>query len=229
MGESPVKPFVRKTGQRRHALATSLEAAAHRGGGSAVSGTLPASSLARAEAGTAALPVVQVCPNQTPQGSWQAELALGPADHIIVDGRSAAHAVQQLLAVLPVALAARPQHREGHMMLTIHALHPSGFAVFLQVPCLEEIDATVADLLRRGYRPAAPGDGWPRTPEGVPLCPTHRVPMRQEEQQGETWYAHQMSDPRTGALLSYRGYAGPRSPGWAITAAEEGTGGIWRV
>jgi len=50
---------------------------------------------------------VHVSCNVPPQGSWQAELAFGPADRIIVDGRSATHAVQQLLAILPAALAAR--------------------------------------------------------------------------------------------------------------------------
>ena len=50
---------------------------------------------------------VHVSCNVPPQGSWQAELAFGPADRIIVDGRSATHAVQQLLAIQAVALAAQ--------------------------------------------------------------------------------------------------------------------------
>ena len=51
--------------------------------------------------------VVHISRNETLRGSWQAELTLGPADHIIIDGRSATHAVQELLAILPAALAAR--------------------------------------------------------------------------------------------------------------------------
>ena len=51
--------------------------------------------------------VVHVSRNERLRGSWRAELVFGPADHIIVDGRSATHAVQRLLAILPAALAAR--------------------------------------------------------------------------------------------------------------------------
>lgn len=51
--------------------------------------------------------VVYISRNETLRGSWQAELTLGPADHIIIDGRSATHAVQELLAILPATLAAR--------------------------------------------------------------------------------------------------------------------------
>ncbi len=107
--------------------------------------------------------IVHMSCNETPRGSWRAELTVGPADRIIVDGRSAVHAVQQLLAVLPAALAARLQQSQEHTMPTIQAFHPSGCAVFLQVPCLEEVDAAIADLLRRGYLLAAPGassPGW---------------------------------------------------------------------
>lgn len=176
---------------------------------------------------------VQVSCNAPPRGSWQAECALAPHDRIITDGRSAAHAVQHLLAVLPAALAARPPQREGYPMPTIQALHPSGFAVFLEVPSLEEMDATIADLVRRGSHPAAPGEGWQRTPDGRPICPKHRVPMQQHDPHGDTWYAHQVPDPRTGVLLSCRGYAGPSSPGWAVAearadAAEAGTRGSLR-
>lgn len=170
-------------------------AAARRRVSGAVAEMLPPSPAARDRAGTEALQkaddgrsspyglvqgcheVVQVSRNETPQGSWRADLALGPADRIIVDGRSAAHAVQQLLAVLPAALTARPQHEKGHAMPTIKAFHPSGFEVLVQVPSLEEMEATIADLLRRGYRPAVPDDGRPCTPEAVPRCPTYRVPM----------------------------------------------------
>jgi hypothetical protein len=44
--------------------------------------------------------------------------------------------------------------------LTLTAVHPSGFEVCLHVPSLDALDATIADLLQRGYRPARSGDGW---------------------------------------------------------------------
>jgi hypothetical protein len=103
--------------------------------------------------------------------------------------------------------------------LTVVALHPSGFEIHLQVPSLEGLEGTIADLLQRGYRPTSGGgDGWQRTPEGLPLCPKHRVPMPAREKQGDTWHSHQISNPRTGELLYCRGYAGPNSPGWMVPA-----------
>ncbi len=103
-----------------------------------------------------------------------------------------------------------------HDALTVSALHPSGFEIRLQVPSLDALEPTIADLLQRGYRPARAGDGWQRTPEGLPLCPKHRVPMRQREKQGDTWYSHAVVQPQTGEELYCRGYAGPNSPGWAV-------------
>lgn len=100
--------------------------------------------------------------------------------------------------------------------ITVSAIHPSGFTIALQVD-VQDLDTTLADLLARGYRPTSgSADGWQRTPEGLPLCPKHGVPMRQREKQGDTWYSHQLPDPRTGELLYCRGYAGPSSPGWAL-------------
>lgn len=104
-------------------------------------------------------------------------------------------------------------------LVTIAALHPSGFEICLQVPSLEALEPTIADLLQRGYRPTSgAGDGWQRTPEGHPLCPRHRVPMRLRSKQGDEWWSHQMVDARTGEELYCRGYAGPTSPGWALPA-----------
>ena len=101
--------------------------------------------------------------------------------------------------------------------LTVKALHPSGFEIHLQVPGLDALEGTIADLVARGYRPTSgAGDGYQRTPEGLPICPRHVVPMRQREKQGDSWYSHQLADPQTGELLYCRGYAGPSSPGWAL-------------
>ena len=103
--------------------------------------------------------------------------------------------------------------------VTVKALHMSGFEVMLRVDSLEDLDATIADLQQRGYRPTSgAGDGYQRTPEGLPICPRHQVPMRERSKQNDTWFSHQLPDPRTGELVYCRGYAGPSSPGWALPA-----------
>jgi hypothetical protein len=102
--------------------------------------------------------------------------------------------------------------------LTVIALHCTGFEVHLQVPSLEALDATIADLLQRGYRPARAGDGWSRTPEGLPICPKHQVPMPTRNKQDDTWHSHRVIDSRTGEELYCRGYASPNGPGWAVPA-----------
>lgn len=101
--------------------------------------------------------------------------------------------------------------------LTITAVHPSGFTITMMVDAWEDLDATIADLLQRGYRPTSgAGDGWVRTAEGSPLCPQHKIPMRLREKQGDAWWSHQVVDPRTGELVYCRGFAGPSSPGWGV-------------
>jgi len=100
--------------------------------------------------------------------------------------------------------------------LTIAAIHPSGFEVCLQVSSLEALEAIIDDLLKRGYRPARTGDIWQRTPEGLPMCPKHKVPMPTREKQGDTWYSHRVINSGTGEELYCRGYKGPSSPGWEL-------------
>ena|SRR5438105_2712236 len=102
--------------------------------------------------------------------------------------------------------------------VTLTALHPEGFEICVQVASLDAVEPTIADLLQRGYRPARSGDLWARTPEGLPLCPKHRVPMRERLKQGDTWHSHAVVHPHTGEELYCRGYAGPSSPGWAVPA-----------
>lgn len=72
-------------------------------------------------------------------------------------------------------------------MPTLTALHPTGCAVRLEVASLDQVDAAITDLLRRGDRPATGGDGGARPPppgrrrrtrrpaRPPPRCPTwHR-------------------------------------------------------
>ena len=181
---------------RRGAPVSTRQTLGHRGGGRRAAGIHPPGTtgreLAGAEArprhdawlhGTSATPTtVEVCCNETPRHSWQAKLTLGPADRIIIDGRSAAQAIERLLTVLPAALAARHLSEEGPIMPSIKALHPSGFEILLQVPSLEEIDATITDLLRRGYRPAGPSSpGWGRAAPGLE-APEEAIARPQEAQ-----------------------------------------------
>ena len=106
--------------------------------------------------------------------------------------------------------------------LSLIAVHPTGFHVTLALEglALQDLDTALRDLLALGYRPTAgAGDGWQRTPTGEPLCPRHRVVMRQREKQGDTWYSHAVVHPQTGEELWCRGYdAGPSSPGWGVPA-----------
>ena len=161
----------------------------HRGSGYTAAGTLPPGTTERDAASTETRPwhnallhgasvtpvTVEVRCNETPRHSWQAELTLGPTDRIIIDGHTMAHAIERLLTVLPAALAARHPSDERPIMPSIKALHPSGFEIVLQVPSLEEIDATITDLLRRGYRPAGPSHpGW------IPAAPAPGLAATEE-------------------------------------------------
>jgi hypothetical protein len=106
------------------------------------------------------------------------------------------------------------------LKITLVALHPADFEVHLLVSGFEDLDTTITDLVARGYRPARSGDLYARTPEGLPLCPKHGVPMRERNKQNDTWYSHAMVHPQTGEELYCRGHAGSNSPGWEIAACQ---------
>lgn len=69
----------------------------------------------------------------------------------------------------------------------------------------------IAEALERQNRTS-----WPRTPEGLPICPKHNEPMRKREKQGDTWFSHRVTDPATGENQYCRGYASKNGPGWYI-------------
>src|SRR5712692_7839788 len=100
--------------------------------------------------------------------------------------------------------------------VTLTARHASGFEICLQIVSLDVVDETIAHLLQRGYRPAGAGDGWQRTPEGMPICPKHGAVMRERLKQGDSWHSHVVVNPATGEEIYCRGYAGPNSPGWQV-------------
>lgn len=99
----------------------------------------------------------------------------------------------------------------------IYAVHPAGYLVKFALDEGEHLADAVELLVEREYRPSH-GDAWPRTPEGVPICPKHGEVMTQREKQGDTWYSHKVLD-ENGEVLYCRGYAGKSSPGWSVPAA----------
>ena len=58
-------------------------------------------------------------------------------------------------------------------MIQIRATHRAGFEILAAVPDLAAVDGMISEIQRLGYRPTSAGDGWQRTPEGLPICPHH--------------------------------------------------------
>ena len=77
---------------------------------------------------------------------------------------------------------------------------------------LNDLRKAVRLLPEAGIEPMTTATAWATTPEGLPICPKHRVPMRKRERQGDTWYSHNAG--AEGEELWCRGYAGKDSPGW---------------
>ncbi len=83
-----------------------------------------------------------------------------------------------------------------------------------------ELTATTFNDLRKAVQRLLPEAGiepvraatWQTTPDGIPICPRHGVPMRRREKQGDTWYSHNVGTD--GEELWCRGYPGKDSPGW---------------
>ena len=97
-------------------------------------------------------------------------------------------------------------------MPTIIAYHPAGFEVRFEVE-LKEISEMVLKLEKRRYRPSREVQ---MTPDGLPICPRHGVPMTERKKQGDIWFSHKVVDPVSGETYYCRGYPGPSSPGYEI-------------
>jgi hypothetical protein len=91
-------------------------------------------------------------------------------------------------------------------MMQIRATHKTGYEVLVEVPDLAAVDGMIGELQRLGYRPVSAGDGWQRTPEGLPICPRHGQVMTRREKQGDIWFSHRVASPATGEELWCRGY-----------------------
>lgn len=100
----------------------------------------------------------------------------------------------------------------------IYAVHPAGYLVKFALDEGEHLADAVELLVEREYRPSH-GDAWPRTPDGLPICPKHGEVMTQREKQGDTWYSHKVLD-ENGEVLYCRGYSGKSSPGWRVPAVK---------
>lgn len=103
--------------------------------------------------------------------------------------------------------------------VTIHAVSPDGWPVdFELTPEPGALNGAIQFLSSVGYSPAPTAEAardvqW--TPDGMPICPKHGVPMRKREKQGDTWYSHPVEDGH-GETHYCRGYASKSSPGWHI-------------
>jgi hypothetical protein len=97
------------------------------------------------------------------------------------------------------------------MRLIIHAIHPSGFPIDIEIEPgeQEKVDAIVERLCRQGYR--APMSTWPTGPDGAPLCFKHGgIPMSKREKQGDSWFSHRVITA-SGEERYCRGYATGRA------------------
>jgi hypothetical protein len=94
-------------------------------------------------------------------------------------------------------------------MITIIAYHPEGFEIRFEQPDLDKLQTSVDWLVKKGYRPQL---GFQYTPEGLPICPRHGLPMTKREKQGDTWYSHNVGNEDNPRWC--RGYAHNSSPGW---------------
>lgn len=93
--------------------------------------------------------------------------------------------------------------------ITIIAYHPEGWEIRLNVATGSEMRERIHWLSNHGYTPQR---GFLETPDGLPICPKHGLPMRKREKQGDTWYSHNVGTEEH--PMWCRGYAGDNSPGW---------------
>lgn len=78
------------------------------------------------------------------------------------------------------------------MRMMVKLIHPQGFPVELDLLDQEiaGVDAVLAQMMQRGYRP--PAQEWPRTPTGEPICPKHHCVMTERTKQNDVWYSHRL-------------------------------------
>lgn len=80
---------------------------------------------------------------------------------------------------------------------------------------VRRLAALVGYLDDLGWEPDRPPVVYQTTPDGLPVCPRHGVPMRRREKQGDEWHSHKVIAP-DGQEVYCRGYDGPDSPGYRV-------------
>lgn len=105
------------------------------------------------------------------------------------------------------------------MKAVIHTISPKGYAVNFESgddwtldQLLAKLPKIEAQLSEAGYQANAELS-FPKLPDGTPICPKHREPMKLREKQGDTWYSHKVV-AADGQEHYCRGHAGKNSPGW---------------
>lgn len=93
--------------------------------------------------------------------------------------------------------------------------HPNGPRITFSWPAgymdFPTINELCNKLSKAHYRPIDP-IAYEYTPDGLPICPKHGIPMTKREKQGDVWYSHNVG---TEEFPMYcRGHAGNSSPGW---------------
>ena len=91
-------------------------------------------------------------------------------------------------------------------MIQIRCQHSSGFEVRIECDSLDEAEALMAVLVKKGYRSVNATNEWPKGPDGSPLYPKHNAVMQKRQMQGDEWYSHKLVHPTTGTELYCRGY-----------------------
>jgi len=75
----------------------------------------------------------------------------------------------------------------------------------------------LCDMLdRRGFAPPAQSQQWQTLPDGTPICPKHKTPMKLREKQGDQWYSHCVGKDAGGREIYCKGYHGKDSPGYDL-------------
>lgn len=94
--------------------------------------------------------------------------------------------------------------------------------VTVQIPLtIKNLKALREKLRKLGLDPIPAPVTW--TPEGLPLCPRHRIVMSKRDKQGDIWYSHALKDGDGNAIIDKhgdpvycRGHQHKSSPGWDL-------------
>jgi hypothetical protein len=123
------------------------------------------------------------------------------------------NATQQQAAPAPAEPAAEPKSRLVQVTTrgTLRGF-PLEITASLDV---RRLAALVGFLEGIGVEPPRTAAAFELTPDGLPICPKHRVPMRERVKQGDRWHSHKVEGPG-GEELFCKGYDAPDSPGWRV-------------